>query len=913
MTQHATTILLVEDDLVIALAHQRRLEHHGYTVLTAPSGDAAIETVLRGERVDLILMDIDLGPGIDGTEAAATILRSVRVPIVFLTSHAEQEMVERVKGITRYGYVLKSSGEFVLLEAIGMALELFKAHEQLERSRDEYRAVVRLSGEIVVRIGVDNRWTFVNTRAAEFYGKRADDLVGRDFFDFVHPEDRSRTLNTADLMHTSRGPIWQFVNRQRSADGWRLVEWSSEPIYGPDGTLNGYRATGRDITEREQSRRRFELMGRALESTGNGIVFANLDGSIEYTNPAVRAMWGYERPEEVHGRSIAEFTDDPDRLLALFATAIETGQVHGDFEGRRRDGSAFPAVLYASRVCGTAEMPDQIMGSVLDVSEQKRIEADLRTFEQAADSTDEVIVALDATGRVTFANSRFLTNHGLSRSEVVGQVAWHIHPDDPDRDKLREHIARCLEGETVSLEVSRIFPGRGRRYASVTYSPIRDAERAIVGAIGILKDVTSQRLREEEIREQLTRSELLGEIARADLAGRSVDETIGEVTRRLGSHFRGCRAGYATLGPDGALTVQASVQPPTMSDTRGRRYSLEHAQAWLESLRAGDTVGIADVRHDPRVHGLRHALEEAGIAGFISAPLVLADDLVGVLYVDAPTVRAWHEREIELVVEVGRYLSLFLKARSAKDKLAKHEREYRRLAENADDVIYRFELRPEKRLSYVNQAAERVSGYSPREYYADPDLVFRVAHPDDRHLLLDAVTDPERPREPAMVRWLHRDGAVRWTEHTFVPIAADGTVTAFEGVARDVTERERAKQALQAKTDELEHVYNLLPDIVGVVSPDGRIVRINEASSRVLGWSPAELEGTSFRGIVHPDDEHRTFHRLAELEAGESCAGLQNRYRCRDGSHRWLEWRLAKDDEGFVHAAARDITERIRA
>lgn len=70
-------------------------------------------------------MDIDLGDGkMDGTEAAEMILNEYELPIVFLTSHAEKEMVEKGKGITRYGYVLKNAGEFVLIEAITMAFEL---------------------------------------------------------------------------------------------------------------------------------------------------------------------------------------------------------------------------------------------------------------------------------------------------------------------------------------------------------------------------------------------------------------------------------------------------------------------------------------------------------------------------------------------------------------------------------------------------------------------------------------------------------------------------------------------------------------------------------------------------------------------------------------------------------------------
>jgi CheY-like chemotaxis protein len=125
----STTILLVEDEALIALGEKAQLEGHGYTVSTTTSGEEAIGLADTGE-FDLILMDIDLGPGkLDGTEAARRILQLQDIPIVFLTSHSEQEMVDRVEGISGYGYVLKNSGEFVLNQSIRMALKLHEAHQ----------------------------------------------------------------------------------------------------------------------------------------------------------------------------------------------------------------------------------------------------------------------------------------------------------------------------------------------------------------------------------------------------------------------------------------------------------------------------------------------------------------------------------------------------------------------------------------------------------------------------------------------------------------------------------------------------------------------------------------------------------------------------------------------------------------
>ena len=128
-TAPAKTILLVEDETLIAMNETAILKKHGYNVVTAYTAKKAIEAAASPD-IDLILMDIDLGKGkMDGTEAAEVILQARDLPIVFCTSHGEKEYVDKVKGITRYGYVLKNSGEFILKQSIDMAFELFSAQQ----------------------------------------------------------------------------------------------------------------------------------------------------------------------------------------------------------------------------------------------------------------------------------------------------------------------------------------------------------------------------------------------------------------------------------------------------------------------------------------------------------------------------------------------------------------------------------------------------------------------------------------------------------------------------------------------------------------------------------------------------------------------------------------------------------------
>lgn len=129
MNMNRTTILLVEDEAINAIVGKKTLEKYGYDVIISNSGEKAVDLVNKTSGIDLILMDIDLGSGIDGTEAAVEILKEHDLPLVFLSSHTEPEVVEKTEGITSYGYIVKNSGETVLIASIKMAFRLFAEKE----------------------------------------------------------------------------------------------------------------------------------------------------------------------------------------------------------------------------------------------------------------------------------------------------------------------------------------------------------------------------------------------------------------------------------------------------------------------------------------------------------------------------------------------------------------------------------------------------------------------------------------------------------------------------------------------------------------------------------------------------------------------------------------------------------------
>ncbi|WP_370196158.1 ATP-binding protein, partial [Aurantimonas coralicida] len=108
------------------------------------------------------------------------------------------------------------------------------------------------------------------------------------------------------------------------------------------------------------------------------------------------------------------------------------------------------------------------------------------------------------------------------------------------------------------------------------------------------------------------------------------------------------------------------------------------------------------------------------------------------------------------------------------------------------------------------------------------------------------------------------------------------------------------------RTADRDRMWRLSTDLMLVARFDGTILATNPAWTTLLGWDEADLVGTSFLDLIHPDDTEATKAEAGRLSDGLSTLRFENRYRTRDGSYVWLSW-TAVPDEQFIHAVARDV------
>jgi PAS domain S-box-containing protein len=266
-------ILLVEDEVFIAFAEQALLERYGCTVLLAHTGERAVELALSTADLDLVLMDINLVPrGMDGIEAAQRILAARDLPLIFLSSHCEREVVERTEGITSYGYIVKNSGETVLVASIKMAFRLFEAkleararQERLRASEERFQLIDRASLDAIYSYDLEGRFTHASLSLCSLLGLPYAEIVGKTHAELGFPPEQCAE--------------WERLHREVRETDAAVVRETSTPIQGGEtrhfevllnpmhderGVVVGIAGVTREITERKKAENELRAYSRRL-------------------------------------------------------------------------------------------------------------------------------------------------------------------------------------------------------------------------------------------------------------------------------------------------------------------------------------------------------------------------------------------------------------------------------------------------------------------------------------------------------------------------------------------------------------------------------------------------------------------------------------------------------------------------
>ena len=412
-------ILLVEDEAIIAMEEAMILRSEGYEVIQAFSGEEAV--IIAGRRnasIDMILMDIDLGSGIDGTEAARQILEFCDIPVVFLSSHTEKEIVDKTEKITSYGYIVKNFPPIILNTSIKMAHKLFlekkrvkesnaaleemnenlkvvnrelvkwrleeeKRTKELRESEKRFRSIVE-GAPVPIFIQTEKKFAFLNASALKLFGANDQtELIGKNVFERFHPDYHDKIIERIKTINDKGNSVHDFLKqrfiRLDGSEVW--VETVGEPIEfkGKNGAI----VFAREIAVVSNADETFlsdESHYDSLFENNHAIMLLihPETGEIYDSNPAAERFYGWPR-EEIRGMKISDInTLTMEEIKSEMSLAVKLKRNHFHFKHRRADGSVRDVEVYSGSI--TVKGKHLLYSIVYDITERLLAEDKIKSL-----------------------------------------------------------------------------------------------------------------------------------------------------------------------------------------------------------------------------------------------------------------------------------------------------------------------------------------------------------------------------------------------------------------------------------------------------------------------------------------------------------------------------------------------------
>jgi diguanylate cyclase (GGDEF)-like protein/PAS domain S-box-containing protein len=245
-------ILIVEDEKIIALDLQRRLERFGYSVVGMASDGQEAISLARERRPDIILMDIMLAGSMDGIEAAKQIRAQLGIPIIFLTAYTDEKTLERAKEVEPFGYILKPFKERELYTTIDIALYKNTIDKKLHQQERLFSAILHSISDGIIATDQDMAVSFMNGVAEGITGWTEAAAKGRHIAAVLSLKEQraQREIFAGSPPDVGEKPFFFNEAIVKGTTGRSLlVDGSITRIHEKENQSEGLLITIRDITE----------------------------------------------------------------------------------------------------------------------------------------------------------------------------------------------------------------------------------------------------------------------------------------------------------------------------------------------------------------------------------------------------------------------------------------------------------------------------------------------------------------------------------------------------------------------------------------------------------------------------------------------------------------------------------------
>jgi len=923
-----TKLLIVDDDPHLLRAQTTLLERAGYRVFQAATGREALRLV-REVDPQLILLDVML-PDIDGLEVCQRIKADPALAgtMVVLLSGVKTASHEQAEGLEAGadGVIARPVGNRELLARVEALLRLQRSEQRRRASEARYRDLFENAPIGIYATTPEGDILMANPPLVEMLGYDSlEELAERDLESEGYHPDYPRSAFKRRI--EAEGQIVGLESAWRRKDGSTLfLRENARPIFDEDGRLIAYQGTVEDVTERVERTRRLERLNTVLDAIGEvnqlivrerdrgrliagvcerlvagdgyrsaRIALLNEDGTLAHSAEAglgehLPATAGWEGELDLCGM---EALSQPEVWVGEAREGCRLEQAYGDevlMAARLEHADTVYGLMTVSlpRTLTVREEPfaqertlfqemasDIAFGLRAIALEEEHRKADraLRASERRQslilNSTAEMFAYYNTDMEIQWANQAAADSVGLTREEMEGRHCYEVwHQRDEPCDGCP--VSKALETKEPQ-ETEQTTPD-GRVWFVRGY-PVLDEHGAVEALIEFGQDITEKRHAREALR-------------RSEERYRVLFESTGTATCVFDDDgvIRMCNEGFVAL---------AGLP----------REAIEGEMRW------SDFVAEEDLARMQRYHAQRSAGRGNPPTDY-RFTFIDARDRPRDIYL-----------EIGMVPETGeRIASLtdITPLKKAEEALRESEKRYRLLAETARDLILTHDL--EGRITYVNQTGLAFTGYSRDEMLARNVMDFIApGHVEDaveRQRKRAAGDDTPYLYESAMI---NRYGEQVPLEVSSAPIKREGQIREFLLVARDLTERREAEQALRESEERYRTLFESAPESVTLLDLDGVVVDCNPATEEIAELPREAIIGTPFAelAVVAPSDLTEYAAIFARLLDGDRIEPLELRTEPAEGDGRWLEVfpaPIVKDGEvEAVQVIARDITERRKA